>query len=187
MEIETFECETIPSADFTDEAVALAAKLGATGQEAFYQQDKPVQPYRLMTPEEFAIYKLAFPIREEIAKYKAGPIPLRVLQVGAHAKDLIEGTLVIWHQGAGKDDPLLTMRQGSEWGGSYYLLARWGEALEEFAVIRTRAAQKFALSCKMKLLACQQEIQTAMDQIESRAELALLNGKTDEPCFYWHV
>lgn len=187
MEIETYECETVPSADFTEEAIALAERLGATGQEAFYRKDKPVQPYRLMTPEEHAVYKLAFPIREEISKYETGPIPIRVLQVAAHAKELIEGTLVIWHQGAGKDDPLLTLRQGSEWGGKYFLLARWGDALEEFAVLRNRAIQRFALTAKAKLLACKQEIESALLNVDMKAEAAINAGKTDEPNFYWHI
>src|SRR5574341_106728 len=115
MKVEEYTCETQPqSAEFTDEAKALIQKLGATGQEALYSENREVGPcpYRKMTPTEYAVYKTLLPVREPINKFNAGPIPLRVLQIAAHATEQLQGTLVIWHQGVGKDDPVLTLRPG---------------------------------------------------------------------------
>jgi hypothetical protein len=187
MQVETFECETVPNDECTDEARVLAESLGAKGQDAFYQKDRPVAAYRKMTPEEYAVYKLLFPHRESIDKFSAAPIPLRVLQVGAHAKELLEGTLIIWHQGVGKDDPILTLREGSEYSGTYYLLARWGNALEEFSVLRQQAVTKFAMQCKAALMKCRQEVDAALASVEITAQMAIAKGKTDEPGYHWYV
>lgn len=189
MEIQTFECETMPNEECSEQAFALVEKLGAAKQaEVYYNATRQVVPYRKMTPTEHAVYKLLFPIREAIDKYDAGPIPLRVLQVGAHAKEVLEsGTLVIWHQGVGKDDPILTLRVGSEYSGSYYLLARWGTALEEFAVLQEQAVKKFALAAVTKLHSLKLEVDHAMANAELLCRKALEQGKTDEPTFYWHI
>jgi hypothetical protein len=187
MQVETYECETVPTEDCTDEARMLAEQLGAQGQGVFYQKDRPVAAYRKMTPEEFAVYKLLFPHKESIEKFSASPIPLRVLQVGAHAKELLTGTLIVWHQGVGKDDPILTLREGGEYGGTYYLLARWGTALEEFSVLREQAITQFTLQCKNALLKCKTEIDAAIASIETKARYGVTTGKTDEPNFYWYI
>lgn len=188
MLVETYECETMPTADLSDEAMKLIEQLGATKQEAYYKEGKPTAPYRLMTKEEFAVYKMLLPERDEISKYDAGPIPLRVLQVGAHAKEVLEvGTLVIWHQGVGKDDPLLTLRIGEHYNGKYYLLARWGEVLEEFNVLFEKAAKLYVEKVKGVLATCKQEVETWSATADARIRKALREGKTDEPNCYWHV
>jgi hypothetical protein len=187
MQIQTYECETVPSVEFTEEAIALCEKLGAAKQDTFYKQENGSCPYRLMTPEELAVYQIVLPQREEIDKYEAGPIPLRVLQVGAHAKDLLEGTLVIWHQGAGKDDPLLTLRQGSNWSGKYYLLARWGEVLEEYQVLFEHAVKRLALTSSLKIAECRRELEGWEAQVESKVRHGLQLGKHDLPDCHWYI
>ena len=103
MKIQEYGCETMPqSSEFSEEALGLLEKLGAESQSIFYKTDGTVCPYRKMSPFEHAVYKLVLPVREPIAKFKACPIPLRVLQIGAHAKEHMVGELVIWHQGEGK-------------------------------------------------------------------------------------
>lgn len=142
MHIREYACETTPhSEEFSEEALALLEKLGAENQFRFYKQDGAVCPYRKMSPMEHAVYTLVLPVREPIAKFKACRIPLRVLQIGAHAAEHLQGELIIWHQGEGKDGPLLTLREGSEYAGSYYLLARWAEVFEEFPVLVEQAIE----------------------------------------------
>jgi len=187
MKIQEYGCETAPqSVEFTEEALELIEKLGAAGQGTFYKHDRAVCPYRKMSKIEFAVYRTCLPVREPIDKFSAGPIPLRVLQVGAHATSLLDGTLVIWHAGVGKDDPLLTLRQGSEWNGEYYLLARWAEELEEFSVLLDRAIDELTVRTKSELSRIQSEIdgwtKNTRDLIASR----LRDGKIDMPATHWY-
>ena len=187
MQIETYECETVPSVEFTDEAIALVEKIGATKQANFYQEGKSVVPYRFMSPTEMAVYHIMLPHRDEIDKFEAGPIPLRVLQVAAHAKEVLEeGVLVVWHQGVGKDDPLLTLRVGSSYSGKYYLLARWGDVLEEFSVLMEHAAKRQIVSIKAKLAGIRREVESWEINVEALTLDHLAKGKTDEPSCYWH-
>ena len=185
MKIEEFPCETVPSEEFTDEARALVDKLGAGGQLLYYQQDAPPIAYRKMTPVEYAVYKTLLPRRESIEKYKSGPIPLRVLQIAAHARECLTGELVIWHPGEGKDDPLLTMREGNEYSGTYYLLARWANELEEFSVLLERAVKQMAAAVKAELLSKQNELNVWLATCEDQVRARLMVGKTDTPSVHW--
>lgn len=186
MKLQEYACETLPqSEEFTDEAKALIERLGATGQMTYYGTQKEVCPYRKMTKQEYAVYKMLMPFRETIDKYTAGPIPLRALQIGAHASELLEGTLVVWHAGVGKDDPILTLRQGSEYSGEYYLLARWADELEEFSVLLQKAAVQMAAHVKATLLRQKVEIDSYLNELEPHIEARLRDGKTDDPHFYW--
>lgn len=186
MKIQEYTCETLPqSEEFTDEALALLEKLGAENQSKFYKQDGNVFPYRKMSPFEHAVYKLVLPVREPIAKFKACPIPLRVLQIGAHASELMAGELVIWHQGEGKDDPLLTLREGNEYSGSYYLLARWAEVLEEFSVLVTQAIAINTEKVRAELLAKKAELQSWIDNCDAMVAARLRDGKVDSPSVHW--
>lgn len=187
MLIETYECETVPSVEFTDEAIALVEKLGAEKQSNFYREGASVAPYRMMTPEEKAVYEIVLPNRDEIDKFDAGPIPLRVLQVAAHAKEVLEvGTLVVWHQGVGKDDPLMTLRIGASYSGKYYLLARWGEVLEEFSVLRDKAVERLSLKVKSKLAELTSQLESWNKSSDLIVRQHIVEGKTDVPNAYWH-
>ena len=186
MKIQEYGCETMPqSTEFSEEALALLEKLGADSQSVFYKTDGTVCPYRKMSPFEHAVYKLVLPVREPIAKFKACPIPLRVLQIGAHAKEHLEGELVIWHQGEGKDDPLLTLREGSEYSGSYYLLARWAESLEEFSVLVQQAVDINRDKIRAELLAKKSELQSWIDNCDALVAVRLRDGKVEGPSVHW--
>lgn len=187
MKIQEFACETAPqSEEFTDEAKALCEKLGALGQETFYGVENASPcPYRKMTKQEFAVYKTVLPVRETIDKFDAGPIPLRVLQIGAHAMELLPGTLVVWHAGVGKDDPLLTLRQGSEYNGEYYLLARWADELEEFSVLMKRAVDAGVDELMREIAKIEQEITAWKASASSAIASRLREGKTDMPSIHW--
>lgn len=83
MLVETFELEEVAEQppELEAEAVALIEKLGLDGQQTRI-------PYRKMTEEETFVYGILCPMRTPLKKYKEGPIPLRVLQVAAHATDV---------------------------------------------------------------------------------------------------
>lgn len=189
MQIETFECETAPaSVEFTEEAIALVEKLGASKQNAYYKEGKPPLPYRLMTLEEKAVYEILLPRKDDIKDYDASPIPLRVLQVGAHAKEVLEaGTLMIWHPGVGKDDPLLTLRIGESWASKYYLLARWGEVLEEWPVLFELAVKRQIETVTAAIVSSRMSLEQWQAGASDMVRNGIRKGQTDVPSNYWHI
>ena len=187
MKVEEYTCEELPqSVEATEEVRSLLRQLGAQGQEALYEESGEAVPsYRKMTPVEYAVYKTLLPQREPIEKYNAGPIPLRVLQIAAHAKDQLTGTLVVWHQGVGKDDPLLTLRPGNEWSSDYYILARWAEELEEFPVLFERCVKQLTENISSDIETAKAEIDGWMRGLENHVRTMLRSGKTDGPSINW--
>lgn len=148
--IETFECsetahEPIEAAE---EAIALMEELGLAGQQELIRPkgDKPAArcPYREITKEEAFAYSVLCPTHVALERYKASPIPLRVLQVAAHAKSLgLFKSLEVWDRESVeiKDPVLVAIAENKEryWERTTYILARWGEELETFSVLLKRA------------------------------------------------
>lgn len=154
MQVETYEVEehTTEGRDpfeIEAEAQAIIEELGLEGQRALMKDDedgdvatKTRVPYRQMTREEVRVYGVLYPEKANVSEYGAGPIPLRVLQVVAHAKPLFK-RLEVWGPQTKDPDPVLVgvLAQKQSWGETdvLYLLARWGDALEPFETLYARA------------------------------------------------
>lgn len=150
MQIETYEIEehTTEGRDAFEveaEAEALIESLGLDGQRALLRasEDPDVAtktriPYRRMTAEEDRVYATLYPEHVDVSAYDVAPIPLRVLQVVAHARPLFD-RLEVWGPKTEDPDPVLigTITKGHR--TEKYLLARWGDALEPFADLYDRA------------------------------------------------
>lgn len=145
MHIETYEIEEVTgeldvmAAD--SEALELCNKLGLAGQIALADKKTDTRfPYPRMTMADIAVYGTLFNARTEIKEYKAGIIPLRVLQVAAFCREhpLIK-KLEVWHPKIVKDDPILVASTRDYGEGELYLIARWGNALEPIAKLIERA------------------------------------------------
>lgn len=150
MQVETFECHETASEpiEATEEALALMEELGLTGQKALVspKADSPAArcPYREMTKEEAFVYRVLCPKQYALKEYSRTPIPLRVLQIAAHANGLgLFKKLVVWDVAdvEVKDPVLVGIMPDAEysWMDKHFILARWGEVLEAFATLRTRA------------------------------------------------
>jgi hypothetical protein len=146
--IETFECSETAAEpiEASEEAIRLLEELGLSGQQELVRPkaEKPAArcPYREMTQEEFFAYSVLCPKKVNITKYDASPIPLRVLQVAAHANSLeIFHELEVWDRENVelKDPVLVAYGKGDSWNRKRYILARWGEVLETFSVLLKRA------------------------------------------------
>ena len=146
MLVETFEqTESLPNGETegNEEAVRLIEELDLRGQKEFiHPQTKERTPYREMTQKESRVYETLFPRRMKISEYRASFIPLRILRVAAHAKNLgcyIE--IEIWGGVTKPTDPILVgVVQGAQnWEKTYHILARWGEALASFEELFVRA------------------------------------------------
>lgn len=157
MKVETFEAISLDVArdgsvvneQVSEEALALIETLDLGGQRSMLQKknvggEEVVvrNPYRRMSAEELAIYSVLMPNRVELAKYSDGPIPLRALQVAAHAQslDCFDKGLEVWCPQPGRDDPLLVgVRKGQYDSRELYMLARWGDELLELVELRAKA------------------------------------------------
>ena len=182
MKVETFECtETAAEPiEASEEAVSLIESLGLEGQRSLVCPNEDAGrdtrcPYREMTTEEQFVYGLLCPKKFELAKYAASPIPLRVLQVASHANSLgFFDEVQVWDKENVLDlDPVLVgvkHKDGQSWNRVYYILARWGEELETFAVLMKRMVQRK-----------RDQICGQLDQLKSQvdAEKSSILGLTD--------
>ncbi len=140
MLIETYEVGEVDSNGSSEqepEALRLIEELGLEGQKSLLcKTDEGTLrvPYEKMTREQLIVYTSIFPEHSRIERYSAGPIPVRILQVIAHGKELFE-RLEIWGPQVTMPDPILVGILKNE----HYLLARWGNALAPFAELKEKA------------------------------------------------
>lgn len=149
MQVETFEQQVERHPEACDEAARLIDELGLGGQQELTSPNDGAArcPYRQWTAIEHEVYSLLCPSVDKVEDYRADTIPLRVLQVLAHAKTLgIYEFFEVWHAAnpAVKDPILVGVPNGETWRKERrHLLARWGAELDEFpAMVRQAAAIK---------------------------------------------
>ena len=191
MEVQTFETTEVTSsmqADDIDKIKALTESLELTGQKTLLTSDNTRFVYRKMTREEANVYGLLCSQRTKLEDYADQVIPLRVLQVAAHAKALnFFRFLTVWHpESAEVKDPVLVGFAGeSDYSGAYYILARWGETLEPFETLKEKAYQLALIKLREGLSVLQEKARTALLTAETRAR-RFINGEniTIEPSVY---
>lgn len=176
MQVETFEVEEVTGESHPEvqaEAVELVGKLGLTGQLSLIGSKadtatKTRAPYRTMTGDERFVYEAMCPEKCRVENYSAGPIPLRVLQVVAHCREIgIFHHLDVWYarQSLVKDPVLVGyLHDGSDYRvpNPPYYLARWGEVLDEFPALFKQALAKR-----------RSEVVAALQQIKAEAAAKL--------------
>jgi hypothetical protein len=157
MQVETYEAisldvqgdGTVVNELVSEEALSLIEALGLEGQRQLVavksvdgEEVQTRNPYRRMTAEEMAIYSTLMPNRVRLAEYRDGPIPLRVMQVAAHATSLnFFDKIEVWCPEPGQKDPVLVgIHKSDGWRVEEYILARWGDVLESLDVLREKAA-----------------------------------------------
>jgi hypothetical protein len=148
MLVETYECEetATETPELSAEAVELIDKLGLEGQQQLLSRDDDRTervPYRQMTKEEIFVFGTICPVKTALIKFDSEPMPLRVLQVAAHAKSLdIFKELQVWHRkSSAVKDPVLVGLRTIGYETQTFILARWGEALDEMPfLIKTAMA-----------------------------------------------
>lgn len=188
MQVETFECQETAAEplEATEEAVALMQSLGLDGQLSLVNPVKSEGdfatrcPYRQITQEESFVYRTLCPTVYDLEKYDAAPIPLRVLQIAAHAKSIIPLKpgetikLKVWDKTKAEiKDPVLIAEINDAkyiWQvARRFILARWGEVLEAFAVLLAKAVP----ARRAQLL---DEHQQALAKIERMTDAEIVMG-----------
>ena len=174
MQVETFEVqkeidangETAPDIA----CIELIEKLGLTGQQGLCTTsnagEESVCPYRKMTLEEAAVYGALCPRRTDLKSYSDEPIPLRVLQVAAHATDYFK-RLEVWHPtSADVKDPVLVGYAGL-YSNEIFILARWGKVLDAFDVLKKEATKVYRDKCISEFKRLKSEIDSDMLRVQS--------------------
>lgn len=200
IQVETYEAISIDESggqfvneEVSEEALALIEALGLDGQKALLQERRVSDgettvtrnPYRRMTGEEQAVFGAILPRHVEVSAYEDGPIPLRVLQVAAHAKPMFNRVVVWCPAEPSQPDPLLVgvmKNRERTWVEDVYILARWGDVLEPLDVMREKAQGIIVSRCRAEIAKARAKI----TQFESSLETGVasyLQGGTRESEF----
>lgn len=187
MLVETYEvvesCGGEPEDDSA--AIELIGQLGLEGQQKLVAEGGKRNPYRMMTVEEVNVYGSLLTTHEKLSEYDAGPIPLRVLQVAAHATSLnFFKRLEVWHSASVQEkDPVLVGCTG-EYSGERFILARWGSELEPFSVLAKKAAKVMRGKLATKLHQIKSRVEGAIAGLKDKTDEALLTSTASDPSLY---
>ena len=185
MQIETFEIEESvdeTTAEADAKAVELIEKLGLEGQLTLIKKvdDKGRRlQYPEMTAQEIAVYTSIFPARTLLKTYSHSAIPVRVLQVAAHAVEFCD-RVQVWHKKHRDPDPLLVGLKGPEYSpNKFYRLARWGDALKDFSELIKEAREIIRQQIKGQLEQTIVSAKVKLESLDSLVEEKLSGGSID--------
>jgi hypothetical protein len=185
MQVETYEYHELAeeTTEDVEQAKGLIDQLNLSGQKELLVKDGR-QPYPQATAEQLFVFQTLCPVEEKLNSYSRTTIPLRVLQVAAHAKDLFE-ELLVWDVAGADKDPVLVGANKNGWSKTYFLLARWGEELEAWPILLKRALEKKRASLKdhAKSMAAKWKVISDAGTVESDAQL-ITNGAAWTPSVY---
>lgn len=177
MNVETYEVNEIRQdcVDDKTELLAISEKLGLFGQQSLLCDQQPTTfPYRKISVEETRVYETLLTSKCKLNEYAESVIPLRILQVAAHASEYPQcAYLQVWFNPSMKD-PLLIGRK-EQYGGDAYILARWGEILEAFPILKKKAIEKLLPAARVAFQKAKSELAQYEIEIADRCE-AWLNG-----------
>lgn len=118
----------------------LAKELGLANQ-ALLHSEKGVNSYRKMTAEELFVFSVNFPEVIALDKY-IGLIPIRMLTAIKEFKKIHPNLgIYLLCPEPGKPDPIVTGGQYGWNANDNYIIGRFGEALEDFAILYKKALE----------------------------------------------
>jgi len=144
--------------------------------------------FRKMTEEEGKVYKVLFPNKTSINKYREF-IPNDVLGALVEFKRTCPHHHVkeaqVWHVKDYDPDPILTVdcrteNDEYEFSNATFIIGRWGEALEDFATLKAKAFSEWKSKRTDKLNRIIEDVQLEL----RKTERALSIGKVEEPSYY---
>lgn len=195
MQIETYEIEEVNSeiaemaAD--SEAGELIAKLGLDGQKNLFNADTATRlPYRRLTEEEDFVYSVLCPVKSPLEKFGSEIIPLRVLQVAAHAKECgFFKRIEVWSpkMASVKDPVLVGIKAGVSYGEEEFILARWGKELDPIEKMIPVARRVWADRTLAALQGIASDVQQHMAKVTAMAGINAIPKSIQEPSFYYSL
>lgn len=145
--------------------------------------------------DEHGIYQILCPSHksfkaEQILGMKH--IPERIIEVVERSRDMFY-EFEIWEaESASEKDPILLGREktldkdGKErdrWYDEIYLLARWGQELENFDVLKKRAIESLSEPVKIELMKIKAKVDFYLSDVPLFMRDAIKNGSTSIPSF----
>lgn len=183
MEVETYEALEKElgehAQEMAEEALELIEVLGLSGQQSLLRVDEDEgdtlrNPYRKMTAEEERVYGVLCEDETVLEEYDASPIPLRVLQVAAHAKAFFNDLKVLHPKQGTNEDPVLIgiLKKPGQYGeiGERFILARWGGHLRDLGELRAKALVKWKQKATSKLKETIAEAEANLKQLDALGE-----------------
>ena len=195
IQVETYEVtEGIPSSEMEalaleGEAQLLIESLGLSGQKALFSKeggDSIHHPYRAMTKEEHTVFSTLFPHTSDVSDYKDGPIPLRILQIIAHVRELDHPDMQyigVMHPPKFVDDPIL-FAQKTSFSGTRFILARWGYALKPFDDLKEDAIKRKVEIAKGEFTRIKRSVEGVLEDVESYVREQFAKGDEATPAYY---
>lgn len=194
MQVETYEAADASVSEATTlatdaAAIELIESLGLSGQKALVNGPTLTRlPYRAMEAREALVYRALCDATSKVEAFSAEAIPLRVLQVVAHARETqMFKRLEVWYPKIHKiDDPILVgVKEEKHNSGSYnwtsdvyFILARWGKCLLPLEQLEAMAVD---LRRKSRLTALTEISAKARQAIELTKESLDLEYLTKQP------
>lgn len=202
VQVETFEIEDASSeaSAMANDAAAqeLIEKLGLSGQSRLLNKETVTRvPYRAMEASELLVYKALCDADAKLEDYSADSIPVRVLQVAAHAKECGMFTqLRVWYPSEARiDDPVLVgiikthtypdhpekwMREIT--ADKFYMLARWGKTLLSFEQLEAQAVKLCRSRRVNELKKAMREAELALTIAKESTDLSELSKRVSLAC-----
>jgi len=194
MLVETYEVEGVSShPEVSEEQTRLIESMGLEGQASLVSRvgsGSNVCPYRQMSDREDFVFSELCPQQTLVESYSSGPIPLRVLQVLEHARSLGRfDYFEVWHPSdATIPDPVLVAYEGKRFHPQKrYILARWGEVLDEMPALCRIAGQRWRARMLSLLKSAIGKAQSEAATIEAISDADVVDVKRSpynaEPAF----
>jgi hypothetical protein len=143
MQVEIYEEQEISNTPEEKEgALEIIEKLGLTKQKEIWGGEV-VNTFRKFTAEELFVFQVMFPNIVELGKYDQ-VIPIRVLHTIDKFKELNPDIKVyLCCPEPGEKDPVVFGCNYNWLDVDCFIIARFGEALEDFSILKKRAIEKF--------------------------------------------
>jgi hypothetical protein len=187
MKVETYEIEEAKAEPQLEaEAVELIEKLGLAGQRSLVKDTSAGEtriPYREMTKGERVVFERVFPKQEKVEEYASGIIPVRVLQVVSHGKELFE-RVEVWSSEGGSEFLLIGLN-GTKWNNQKsFVLARWGVSLLTMDQIQGAAKKLVKADMEKELRECVGKCEVMLKGIEGLVEKRIAGEDVRLPSSY---
>lgn len=167
---------TSETEDMTEAARQAAEEMGLSRQITRERSFTPSE----ITRQQRSVYETLFPTKTDLELWDS-PIPARILEVLPRVRDALKLDghklqFVVWSpESAQEPDPVLVAvrhLEGKHWEGrKVFLVARWGDALEDWALQVKQAAE---------LLRSRMHAQLAKVEVETKGALAKLKHLSDD-------
>jgi len=187
MKVETFECRETAAEpiEMAEEAINLIEEMGLEGQQSLVGKDK--NDYSEVSKEQAFVIQYCTPREVDVKRYSSGPIPVRVLQVIAHAISVgMDGITIHCKESEVIDDPIVTgtmiLDPERPYSKTTFLLARWGEELTSWTKLGQLALATYKEKVKAKFF----EIKTSIASEEAALSQLSVSAAADKgiPSYY---